>query len=94
MEGTTLTLIQQQRKGLKNIFKNLLKIRFEMKVFVEAQIDADDQELTINALTKLGGPSQSSLKRRQTSIIFLYHILRNYKGWRYIRNLPIHGQRT
>jgi len=43
---------------------------------------------------KLRGPKNSSVNRRRVVHVFKYHILRAYRGWLLIRNLPIKGQRT
>jgi len=94
MEGTTLLSRIAKRPGLGGVFSNLLLLRFELVKFSEALIDEDDHELTILNLNKFPGPARSNVHRRALVKIFSYHIIRNYRGWRYIRNLPIHGQRT
>jgi len=83
-----------KRPGLKNCFHNLLLLRFELTKILDNSIDEEDHENTLIIFNKLPGPSKSNIKRRVIVTIFIYHIIRNYRGWRYIRNLPIHGQRT
>jgi len=82
------------RDGCKVLYKRLITLRFEA---VDIDCDTIDPEIYDDAVLKLRGmigPLRSSVKKRALLHVFLYHILHNYKGWCYIRNLPINGQRT
>jgi len=93
LEGTTFKNLQF-RPGLKKKFRRLLNLRFELKIVRGHYIDLESHELTCGYFNKFGIPLRSSVFRRQVITVFSYHIIKNYRGWRYIRNLPIHGQRT
>jgi len=93
LAGITLPTINY-RPGLKIIFKNLIHYRFEQKKIIHSIIEDEDNELIIFRLNKLGGPKKSTMKRCVLMRIFSFHILKNYRGHRYLRNMPMYGQRT
>jgi hypothetical protein len=93
LEGMTL-LNLFKKPGVQKLFKNALQLRLETPELVKYELDFEDFEQTFFWLDKFTGPKKSSLKRRQLVYLFSYHVIRNYRGWRYIRNLPINGQRT
>jgi len=82
------------RPGLKALFARLFVWRFEIKKFFFEILVFEDHEIIITALNKLGGPKRSTVKRHAQFHIFTYHVFKQYRGWCYIRGLPIHGQRT
>jgi ribosomal protein S13 len=93
LECTTLTFIRF-KTGLGSLFKRLWFLRFELVNLELKMFDVEDSERIIESFNSLSGPVMSSIKRRALVTIFSYHIVGNYRGWKYIRNLPINGQRT
>jgi len=89
----TLKLIRF-KPGLKSVFKKLINYRFELKYLDDSFVNIENHEMTLNFFNKFGVPLRSSVSNRHLISVYYHHIVRNYRGWRYLRNLPIHGQRT
>jgi len=89
------TTFLPKKYGLGTLFKKSLNLRFELKLMDIRYIDAIDiHEVTLQRLSQYPAPARSNVKRRAALYIFIYFIVKNYRGWRYVRCLPINGQRT
>jgi len=95
LEGLVFKLLRKNF-GVPESLKNLLILR--------AETNSEDKiidffckhanRFILNNLRWVFGPNKSTIRQRYLFNVYKLHLLQIYKGWRYVRNLPIHGQRT
>lgn len=80
--------------GLKNFFFKFSEIRCEFfKDYVFKSYHPLNWNIFLSFSTNLL-PLDSTIKDKQLININILFLIRSYKGWRHLFNLPAHGQRT
>jgi len=92
--GRTAIELFKKNYGFNLKFYFNLKLRFENPALNYSDVTQDYFQLILTRLLMLLGPALSPLKNRVLFSIYMLHVLNLYRGWRYVRNLPIKGQRT